>query len=114
MNLEPSVRLDKLNNIGFDLTERVKHYYKKRGLVWPDFRDAMEFVGTELGEVYEVDLSRREWVRNHPENKPIFSKELLAEELGDVIFMLIVAGIVEEVDPILAMNRKMNRYLDND
>ena len=97
-----------------DILEAIKNYYQKRGLVWPDFDSAMKFVATEIGEVYEVDLARKTWVRNHPENKPKFSKERLAEELGDVIFMLLVAGIVEDIDPFQAMLSKMEKKLEKD
>jgi len=98
-----------MKDIGLDLTEKVKGYFNSRGLMWPNFSDAMKFVATEIGEVYEIDLARKIWVRNNPDQKPEFNKENLAEELGDVIFMLIVAGITEGVDPIKAMNKKMDR-----
>lgn len=95
-----------------ELIDLVKDYYDKRGLKWPNFDDAMKFVITELGEVYELDLNRiGGYIRNHPENKPTYSKEAMAEELGDAIFMLIVAGYVDGVDPIKAMTDKMNRKL---
>jgi NTP pyrophosphatase (non-canonical NTP hydrolase) len=95
-----------------DLTELIIEYYEKRGLVWPSFDDAIKFVVTELGEVLEVDLSRKDWVRNNPENKPTFSKEALSTELGDVIFMLMVAGYVEGVNPIQSLKDKINRKLE--
>jgi len=89
-------------------------YYKKRGLKWPDFSDAMKFVLTEIGEVYEIDLSRvGGWVRNNPDNKPItFDKERLATELGDVIMMIMVAGMAEGVNPLAALIRKINKKLE--
>lgn len=94
------------------LVELVREYYNKRGLKWPTFDEAMKFVHTELAEVYELDLARiGGFIRNHPENKPQFSKEALAEELGDAIFMLIVAGEVEGVDPLEAMENKMKRKM---
>jgi hypothetical protein len=94
------------------MVEIVKYYYEQRGLKWPDFNDAMKFVQTELAEVYELDLARTSgWVRNNPDSKPEYNKEDMAEELGDAIMMLLVAGIVEEVDPIQALINKMNRKL---
>jgi NTP pyrophosphatase (non-canonical NTP hydrolase) len=89
----------------------VVYYIKNRPLVMPDFSDAMKFVTTEIGEVYEVDLSRKLWIRNNPESKPEFSKEKLSEELGDVIMMLIVAGIAEDVNPLTSLYNKMCRKL---
>lgn len=91
------------------LEDIVKEYYEKRGLVWPNFDDAMKFALTEMGEVFEIDLARKTWVRNNPEDKPKFNKEDLAKELGDVIMMLIVAGIAEGVNPVQALLEKMNR-----
>lgn len=95
-----------------ELKDFIVKYYDKRGLKWPDFDDAMKFVATEIGEVYEVDLSRvRDWVRNNPQDKPNFSKERLASELGDVIMMVMVAGIVEGIDPLQALISKMCRKI---
>jgi NTP pyrophosphatase (non-canonical NTP hydrolase) len=95
-----------------NLTEQVKHYYEKRELKHPNVWEALGFVATELGEVYEVLMSMvGGWVRNNPEKHPQKTKNDLAEELGDVIFMLIVAGIEEGVDPIEALREKMKRKL---
>lgn len=97
-----------------DVKNLIEYYYHKRGLKWPDFNDAMKFVLTEIGEVYEIDLTRTGgWVRNNPDNKPItFDKERLASELGDVIMMVMVAGIVEGVDPLQALLNKIHRKLE--
>lgn len=91
----------------------IKTYYQSRKLKWPDFNSAMKFVMTELAEIYELDLAREGgWVRNNPENKPKYSREDMAEELGDAIMMLIVAGIAEEVDPLQALETKIRRKLE--
>jgi len=96
-----------------DLVQLIKEYYDKRGLKWPDFDDAMKFVLTEVGEVYELDLSRiGGWVRNNPQDKPDFDKERLSIELGDAIMMLMVAGIVEGVNPLESLVNKINRKLE--
>jgi NTP pyrophosphatase (non-canonical NTP hydrolase) len=89
------------------LSDIIKEYYEKRGLVWPNFDNAMKFVATEIGEVYEIDLDRNTWVRNNPEDKPKFNKDDLAKELGDVLMMVMVAGIVEGVDPLDALLGKI-------
>lgn len=94
------------------LVDLIKHYYEVRNLSWPNFDNAMKFVQTEMAEIYELDLSRvGGWIRNHPETKPAFSKDSLAEELGDAIMMLIVAGIAEGVDPIEALEKKIEAKL---
>lgn len=96
-----------------EIVELVRRYYDKRQLKWPTFDEAMKFVHTEIAEVYELDLSRiGGFVRNHPENKSQFSKDALAEELGDAIFMLLVAGYSEGVDPLDAMQKKMKDRLE--
>lgn len=96
-----------------DLSELIKKYYDYRSLKWPNFDAAMKFVQTEMGEVYELDLAREGgWVRNHPEDKPTFNKEDLAKELGDCIMMLMVAGIVEDVDPLEALVNKINKKMN--
>lgn len=93
------------------LVDEIKYYFKKRGLVHPDIWSALGWAQTELGEVYEVLLSRGNWVRNNPQDHPVKTDNDLAEELGDVIFMLIIAGIEVGVDPIQAMRDKMKRKL---
>jgi NTP pyrophosphatase (non-canonical NTP hydrolase) len=96
-----------------DLIELVKFYYEKRGLKWPDIWEALAWQQTEIAEVYELLFDRSGgWVRNNPEDKPKFSKEELAKELGDAIFMLLVAGIVEGVNPLQAMEDKMKTKLE--
>lgn len=96
-----------------NLTQEIKEYYEKRELKHPNIWQALGWVAAELGEVYEQLMAREGgWVRNNPENhEEQFSKDRLAEELGDVIFMLIVAGIEEGVDPVEAIRDKMQRKL---
>ena len=90
----------------------IEHYYDKRGLKKPDFDDAMKFVHTELAEVYELVLAGKGYIRNHPENKPTeMDKIKLGRELGDAIMMLIVAGLVEGVDPIESLMSKLQEKL---
>ena len=95
-----------------ELTDIIVDYYELRGLKFPNFDNAMKFVVTELAEVLELDLDRiGGWTRNHPESKPKYNKEDMAEELGDAIMMLIVAGIADGVDPIDALVKKIKRKL---
>lgn len=95
-----------------ELVELIKFYYNQRGLKYPNFDEALKFVHTELGEVYELDLSRiGGWVRNNPDSKPVFDKEELGKELGDVIMMVIMAGLAEGIDPIKSLEVKLKSKL---
>ena len=96
-----------------ELKDFIITYFNKRGLIRPNFDNAMKFAITEIGEVYEIDLASYDgWIRNNPNNKPSkFTKEDIAEELGDVIMMIMVAGIAEGVDPLSALIKKMCRKL---
>ena len=94
------------------LYDEILEYYKSRKLTMPDFDNAMKFVMTEVAEVFELDLARTGgWVRNNPQNKSTYSKNDMAEELGDAIMMLVVAGIAEGVNPLQALSDKMDRKL---
>jgi NTP pyrophosphatase (non-canonical NTP hydrolase) len=91
----------------------VLKYYEKRGLEWPTTEEALMWSIAELGETFDLVLSRNtKWVRNNPEKHPQFSKEKFSEELGDIIMMLFVAGICEyDVNPLNALLDKINRKL---
>lgn len=96
-----------------NLAEEIKEYSSKRKLKVPDVWEALGWATRELGEVYEVLFSfSGGWVRNNPEKHPQKSKEDLAEELGDVIMMIMMAGIAEGVDPLEALLNKMKRKLE--
>ena len=59
-----------------DLMDEIVEYTSKRQYVMPNIWQAMGWVNTEIAEVYELMLDREAgWVRNHPENKPIFSED---------------------------------------
>ena len=95
------------------LKSKIKDYYKKRGLKWPkNSWQALGWLHSEIGEVYEL-LQAREggWVRNNPDEHDEFARERLAEELGDCVMMLYVAGIVEGVDIEQGLLDKMERKL---
>lgn len=96
-----------------ELMDVIINYYNKRELVYPDVWEAMAWANTEIGEVYELLLSRnKRWIRNNPDGKEEFTKERFAEELSDVIMMLMVAGYVEGVNPIQALKDKITRKLE--
>ena len=93
------------------MIELIRNYYKVRGLKWPTIEQAMMWMQTEVSEVYEIIFAREEgWIRNNPD-KHKYVAPTLAEELGDAIMMLIVAGIIEGVDPLLALRKKMERKI---
>jgi len=95
------------------LSKRIEFYYEVRKLTWPSFKEAMEWAMTEIAEVLELDLARGpKWVRNNPKDHPLFSESKLAEELGDAMLMLQVAGMVEGVDPLFSLYSKMNRKIE--
>ncbi len=90
----------------------VRNYYEIRKLKKPNVWEALGWAIAELGEVYEVLMSfSGGWVRNNPDKHPPKTKNDLAEELGDVILMLLVAGMQEGVDPLKAMEDKMNQKI---
>jgi len=97
-----------------DLEHDVIHYFNARGLVWPEDADtALQFALTEMAEATELLLSRKAgWKRNNQDSKRGFSKERLAEELGDVLMMVLVAGIAEGVSPVQALRDKIQRKLE--
>ncbi len=92
-----------------ELIEMIDWYYAERGYKFPDAWEALGFLNTELGEVYEVLLAERAgWVRNHPEDKPGYSPERLGEDLGDVVMMAVVAGLARGVNPLECLSAKLH------
>lgn len=96
-----------------ELVSLIKEYYTFRGYKYPNVWEALGFVTTEMGEVYELLLDRSSgFVRNNPDAKPKFSEDRLAEELGDAIMLLVVAGLVEGVDPLVALEEKIRSKME--
>jgi len=98
------------------LTRIITSYYRQRNLVWPaDADTALQWAMTELGEVTELLLSRKgEWVRNNPDEHRYDETQFLhdlGEELGDIIMMCIVAGVVEGVCPVTGLLSKLDGKL---
>lgn len=98
------------------LTRIITSYYQQRSLVWPTDADtALQWAMTELGEVMELLLSRKaEWVRNNPGEHQYDEAQFLhelGEELGDVIMMCVVAGIVKGVCPVSSLLDKLDGKL---
>lgn len=93
------------------LCHKVVSYYEQRGLVWPDAKDAVLWAMTELGEAVELLMARGRWVRNNPDAHPPFDKVEFGRELGDVVMMCVVAGMVEGVDVVEELEGKMEEKL---
>lgn len=90
----------------------IHQYYRMRGLKFPDFNQALKFALTELAEALELELSLHGgWVRNNPSGKEHYTDKRMEEELGDVLMMVIVAGMALGLDPITGMISKMERKL---
>lgn len=95
-----------------ELTWLIIKYWAERNLTTPNVWEALAFAQTELGETYEVLLADERWVRNNPDHKETIFRSLdFAEELGDTIMMLIVAGLSLNIDPIAALRKKIQRKL---
>ena len=100
-----------MEHIAQDFSDLILDYFVKRKLKFPNFDDAMKFAITEIAEAYEIDLAQYGYIRNNPHEKPFFDKQKLEEELGDVLMMIQVAGIVVGVNPMKGLIRKINRKL---
>jgi len=84
-------------------------YYQIRELKVPDTAEAMMFAASELGEAFDVLLELRGgWTRNHPEDKRD-TVDALAEELADVLMMIMVAGHSIGVDLENVLIARMKR-----
>lgn len=96
-----------------DIYLKIFSYFSKRNLKWPTTDQAIKWAHTESGEVFEQLLAKDVgWVRNHPDMHEEFSEEKLVEEIGDQIFMLIVASMVMGWDVLQVMSDKMERKLE--
>ena len=86
-----------------DIANAVIWHFNGRDRVWPTIEDGLLFTETELSEAIELWLARKNYKRNNPDDKEKHTKERFAEELGDIIYMVMITGAVEEINPIDAM-----------
>lgn len=101
----------RVSSVGKRTYDLVDCYFRAKMLKVPSCEEAVAFAVTEVGEVFELLLMRKGgWTRSHLHES--FSKERLAEELGDTIMMLLVAGYAEGVDPLDALRSKLLRKLE--
>jgi len=95
------------------LQEFIKFEYLMRKKKWPDAKNGLLWTTTEVAEAIELLMQRDgDWTRNNPENKKEFTKARLERELGDIIWMALVVGIVEDVNPISGMISKALEKID--
>lgn len=91
----------------------INDYFVRRGLVWPDAKDAILFSQTEVTEAIELLMAKDGgWVRNNPDGKEPYSTDRFGEELGDAIMMLLIAGLGVGVNPLASMIEKINRKME--
>lgn len=92
------------------LKDEVLNHFETMGRVWPSTEDALLFIATELAEATELVLAEKAYKRNHA--KEPFSPGRFAEELGDIVYMCVIAGQTRGVDPVEAMLAKMFRQVE--
>lgn len=120
-NLSSRFRKTETNSLWVDIinggpptsiTLEIIDYYKKRNLKVPNTWQALGWAHTEIGEVYEIlQAMDGGWVRNNPDGKPGWDPTEFSVELGDVIMMLIVAGMTVGQDPLRDLRKKIERKL---
>ena len=99
-----------------ELSVLIEEYYQRRNLIWPKSHEGILWAITEMAEAIELLMPElNNWVRNHPDNRPSeFESGKFEEELGDVIMMAQVAGMVRGLDPIQALRDKISEKLENE
>ena len=91
------------------LLDLIKEKYEARGLKWPAAPEiALEWMHTEMGEVYEQLLARDGgWVRNNPDAHPPFTLQALAKEYTDVVMMIAVAACLDDIDVFWELEQRL-------
>ena len=93
-----------------DYIALIQKYYKVRGLTMPDTKEALDFAITEWAEARELLFAEdAKWVRNHAQEP--YSDKRFAEELGDTMLMLMVAGMTRGLNPLQAMVNKLDQKM---
>lgn len=92
-----------------EMMNLIHEWYTACEKKWPTVEEALLWADTELGEAKELLLMEKgAWVRNNPDDKEQYSDGRFAEELGDVIVMLLVAARVKGVSsPLLSARQKL-------
>ena len=96
------------------IIELIEDTWKKKGRLWPSLWEGMGWVNTELGEAYELLLTKDEyrWVRNTPEKHGKWDQFKFEEELGDAILMLMVTGMAIGLNPMEGLREKLEKELE--
>ena len=76
------------------LIELYRGYFEFKGMKWPDDpRDALDFVVTEVGEIFDaLKRQQSEWVRHNKKEGD------LGMEISQAIMMLVIAAEQAEID----------------
>jgi len=112
--------------VGLFAQNYIAQYFKVRGLTVPNLQEAVNWLVSEVGEVSELMnlVGSKKWVRNSDvketkQNELLDNKKKLEEEisteLGDVIFMAMVASMTmqDEVNnAFISMFLKMNKKME--
>lgn len=93
--------MEVMQNLIFLLT---RDWERDSNWVSPDMKDAVCFVVTEAGETLDAVLRLQSYVRNHPEEG---SRQQVAEELGDVVFMAMVTANIMGFDLAAQIGMKL-------
>ena len=95
-----------------DIMRLVVAHFADSGKYMPDMRDALLFAYSEVAEASDILLTNTgDWVRNNPDKHMrgfdgVWQREL-AEECGDAIMMLMIAGLNAGYNPIEALINKI-------
>ena len=92
----------------------IKYHFEGRSRVWPTVEDGLLWSMTELAEAFELWSAKKNYVRNNPNEKEKYSDERFAEELGDVIYMAMITGLVVGVNPLEEMIKKMRTQIEKE
>ena len=93
----------------------IEDTWEKKKRIWPDVWEGMGWVNTELGEAYELLLTKNSpgWIRNNPDDHwEEWDQFKFEEELGDCILMLMVTGMSLGLNPLEGLRDKLERELE--
>lgn len=116
MNTEDAIRtvaLARARASEAPLLAAIEAYWDAMCRVWPkDVYESMAWMDTEKGEMWEAILSmNKAWVRHNPQDHPEKNLDDVAEEMGDMIIMILCAGRTIGKDPVTIVLDKLLRKL---
>jgi len=96
------------------IASTIDFHFRGRGRVQPTVEDGLLWMVTEIGECFELWSAQKDYKRNNPDDKEAYSKERFGEELGDVVYMAIITGLVAGVNPLAAIFLKMKKQIEKE